>query len=312
MTAAPFELGTLGLDRDAFKRAGGKAWRGPCPRCGGHRHLLIFTDNPFPKWNAECQNCGLKAWADQFNAAVKAEISPEQKRRWAEQKAAEQAAANKRRLDKLNEYTVAEICAHLAQRMTAEHRAWWEREGVPASWQEYLRLGFDPARAYRGDDDQLYTSAAYAIPYYHTGFELMTVQYRLFNPPNPNDRYRWEAGLGTAYYQANPGAAIGDQVIICEGAKKSIVTMVHTPDPYTLLAVPSKSDFGGVAEAVKDCGRVYVLLDPDAGVRARKLAREIGPQARIVSLPVKVDDALVKYGLTDGALLDALRVARPL
>lgn len=312
MTDAPFELTTLGLNRDAFHRAGVKAWRGPCPRCGGHRHLLIFTDNPFPKWNAECQNCGLKAWADQFNAAVKADITPEQKRQWAEQKAREQAARDRERLAKLNEYSVGELCAHLAQRMTAEHQAWWEREGVPASWQTFLRLGYDPARKYRDLNDELCTSPAYSIPYYHTNFELMTVQYRLFNPPNPNDRYRWEQGLGTSYYQTQPDAAIGDKVIICEGAKKAIVTTVHTPDGYTVLAVPSKSDFGGVAAAVKDCGLVYILLDPDAGVRARKLAREVGPQARIASLPVKVDDALVRYGLTCNLLLDTLSMARPL
>jgi hypothetical protein len=302
----------LGLARDDFHRAGGKAWRGPCPRCGGNRHLLIFTDHLFPKWNCECQSCGLKAWADQLNAAVKVELTADEKRRFAEQRAAERAAAEKRRLEKLNEYSVKELLTHLTGRMTAEHAAWWEGEGVPASWQKYLRLGFDPARHYRGADDELCTSAAYSIPYYHTGFELVTVQYRLFDPPNPADRYRWEQGLGTAYYQTAPDQPIGDEVIICEGAKKGIVTAVHTPENYTVLAVPSKSDFGGIIEAVKNCGRVYVLLDPDAGVRSRKLAREIGPAARVASLPVKVDDGLTKYGLTDSLLQDALRVARPL
>lgn len=312
MSAAPFEFSTLGLDREKFVKSDGKSWRGPCPRCGGERRFVMFTDHAFPKWNFTCDRCALKGFADQLNSAVKVELTPEQKRRFAEQRAAEHAASEKRRLDKLNEYTVRELNDHLTARMTAEHRAWWEREGVPPSWQEFLRLGYDPARKFVGADDVLHTSPAYSIPYYHTGFELVTVQYRLFNPPNPNDRYRWEAGLGTSYYQTNPDAAIGDQVIICEGAKKGIVTTVYTPDNYTVLAVPSKSDFGGIAEAVKACGRVYILLDPDAGVRARKLARDIGPAARIVTLPVKVDDALVKHGLTTDLLLDALHVARPL
>lgn len=312
MTDAPQELSQLGLDRENFKRSDSKSFRGPCPKCGGERRFVIWTDRPFPKWNFACDRCGVKGFADQLNPSVKQELTPQQKREFAERKAAEQAARDRVRLERLNEYTVGEICAHLAGRMTAEHQQWWEGQGIPAAWQRYLRLGFDPARKYRGDDDELHTSPAYAIPYYHTGFELVTVQYRLANPPNPADRYRWEQGLGTAYYQTMPDLPIGDRVVICEGAKKAIVTAVNTPEDRTVLGVPSKSDFGGVAAAVKDCGEVVVLLDPDAGLRAHKLAREIGPQARIATLPVKVDDGLMYYGLTSGLLQDALRLARPL
>lgn len=312
MTDAPLELTRLGLDRDKFHRAGAKAWRGPCPRCGGNRHLLIFTDNPFPKWNCECQSCGLKAWADMLNKAVKVELTPDQKRAFAQQKAADQQAADKTRRETLAKFTTAELWAELAQRMTADHRAWWVSQGVNEEWQKYLRIGFTPDKIYRGQDDELHHSPAYTIPYFHTDFKFVTLQYRLADAPNPNDRYRFEQGLGTTYYMTQPAAPIGDTVIICEGAKKAIVTAINTPETYTVLAVPSKSDFGGVAEAVKDCGRVYVLLDPDAMFRARKLAKDIGPAARLATLPTKVDDAIVKHGLTGAMLIDALRVARPL
>jgi hypothetical protein len=310
MTATPpFELARLGLDRDRFQKAGAKGWRGPCPRCGGNRHLLIFTDHPFPKWHCECQSCGLKAWADQLEPAVKVELTPEEKRRFAEQRAAQQAAAEKERLALLNEYTAAELWEACARKLADDHRAWWEQQGIPAAWQDYLRIGFQPSKVYRGANGELHTSAAYTIPYFHTGWEFVTLQYRLFDPPTVTDRYRWEKGLGTAYYDTQPEHPIGERVIICEGAKKAIVTAVYTPEAYSVLAVPSKADFGGVAAAVQDASAVYVLLDPDAGQRARKLAGEIGPAARVVSMPVKVDDALVRYGATTADLLAYLRTA---
>jgi hypothetical protein len=76
-----------------------------------------------------------------------------------------------------------------------------------------------------------------------------------------------------------------------------------------VLAVPSKADFGGVLEAVKDAAQVFVLLDPDAGHRAHKLAREIGPAARSVTLFGKIDDLFVQHGMTAKELAACLRQA---
>jgi hypothetical protein len=305
MTATPpFELATLGLDRDGFVRADSKSWRGPC-----HRRLLIFTDHAFPKWHCVCDGCGLKAWADQLAPAVKAEVTPEQRAEWARRNHAEREARDHYRRQQLAEFSQSELAAEMAERMTDEHRAWWVSQGVPVALQTYLGIGYEPRKTYRGADGELHESRAYSIPYYHTGWELVTMQYRLFDPPTVTDRYRFHQGLGTAYYDTQPEHPIGERVIICEGAKKAIVTAVYTPEAYSVLAVPSKADFGGVAAAVQDASAVYVLLDPDAGQRARKLAGEIGPAARVVSMPVKVDDALVRYGATTADLLAYLRTA---
>lgn len=305
----PLELYQLGLDRDAFVRADAKSWRGPCPRCGGTRRLLIFTDHPFPKWHCRCDGCGLKAWADQLEPAVRVELTPQEKADFAARNQREREAQAARRREKLAEFSSAELWEEQAERMTATHRQWWVSQGVPVEWQEHLRLGYVPEKVYRGADGLLHTSPAYSIPYFHTGFEFVTLQYRLENPPTPTDRYRFEAGLGTSYYQAQPAAALGEQVIICEGAKKAIVACVNTPETYTVLGVPSKSDFGGVTEAVKEAATVYILLDPDAGQRAHKLAGLIGAAARVVTLPVKVDDAFVHYRATQTDLLAYLRQA---
>mgnify|MGYP006935486621 CR=1 FL=1 len=294
MTAAPFELSTLGLDRERFVRSDGKSWRGPCPRCGGHRRFVLWTDKPFPKWNHQCDQCGLKGFADELNTSLRQPVSAEQRAEWSRRNAVEAAARAELRRRKLAEYTVAELWDELHERLTAAHRQTWRNWGVPDDWQDYLRLGYTPDKIYVGGDGEQRHSPAFTIPYFHTGFEFKTMQYRLADPDNPADRYRFEHGLGTTYYQAMPGEPVGERALIVEGAKKAMVTHIHAQlDGVTVLAVPSKADFGGVAEAVKDCGRVHILLDPDAEARAHKLAREIGPRAAVAVLPDKLDDFIL-------------------
>src|SRR3990167_5340981 len=314
MTAiAPPELAALGLDREKFRRADAKSWRGPCPSCGGHRRLLIFTDHPFPKWHVLCNGCGMKAWADQLNTALRQPISDAQRQEWVERNRREAEQREAYRRQKLAEFTTTELLAELHERLTAEHRQQWRSWGVPDEWQDHLRLGFSPEKVYRGDDGELHTSASYTIPYYHTGYTFCTLQYRLFNPPTPTDRYRFEQGLGTAYYQAEPAKELGDIILICEGAKKAIVANVYGGTGATVLAIPSKGDSAGIIEAVKAASRVYILLDPDGLTAAHRLAKQIGKKtARVVELPTKIDDGLMRYGLTHANLHDAMKGSRTL
>jgi hypothetical protein len=87
------------------------------------------------------------------------------------------------------------------------------------------------------------------------------------------------------------------QVLICEGAKKGIVARLKTPQDITVLSIPGKNDVYSVAEAVKDCQKVWVTLDPDATEWAYKLASLIGKAARVVEVPTKLDDAFLFHGL---------------
>ncbi len=155
------------------------------------------------------------------------------------------------------------------------------------------------------------TSPAYTIPYFHTNWSFVTMQYRLTNPPNPADKYRFESGLGAPYYMVTPDQAITDQVIVCEGAKKAIVTAVYTEADATVLAVPSKSGWraSGILQAIKDAGRVWIILDPDAEREALDFGEAVGVAARIVTLPVKIDDGILNYGLDKNAMRSAMRQA---
>jgi hypothetical protein len=264
-----------------------------------------------------CKHLGWKGERQDSEAIQKAKI----------ERMVHRAEADKTRalqLDKLlAEYTLEEIWLSYQRRMTHDHRAWWESQGIDSSWQNYLRLGYTPDRAYYDKDGALKHSPAYTIPYFHANFTFQNMQYRLQDPANPKDRYRFEHGLKTTYYMVTPSEPLQDHVIICEGAKKAIVCKAFgdTGDGVTLLAVPSKVDFGGVAEAVKDCIRVWVVLDPDSFTSPAnapvdwtpspiKLAHKIGKAARVVRLPFKVDDGFTQIGMNADEWKATLKAAR--
>lgn len=308
---APRELAQIGLQVDQFKFSDQRSWRGPCPACGGHRRFVVFTDHEWPMVHGYCDECGhsIKSWE-----RVTCQITDEQ-RAAAQAKAAEQERIREQhRREILARFTTSELFEELNQRLSAEHRAQWEAWGVPVDWQDYLKLGFTPDKTYRDSTGTLRHTPAYTIPYFHYNKssalrEFITLQYRLFEAENPADRYRFENGLQAAYYMTVPTEPIGDEIVICEGAKKGIVTRVSLTN-LCVLAVPSKGSWGGVVEAVKQCGRVHVLLDPDATVQAVKLARAIGKQARVVRLNHKVDDLVLQYGLDPRDFQAALKWSR--
>ena len=204
-----------------------------------------------------------------------------------------------------------DIIAGLHRRLTDDHRAWWEKRGVPREWQDHLRLGYVPNKSYYGHDGQLYTSTAYSIPYFHENFTLKTIQYRLDNPQRPQDRYRFENGLPSSWYLTEPQLPLQERVVICEGAIKSIVTRCYGIEDETIsvIAVPAKSVWCGVEDAVKHCSVVWVILDPDGTAKAIELAKRIGKTARVVELPDKVDDALMG-GMMHTDLANYMRYSR--
>lgn len=225
----------------------------------------------------------------------------------------------------LAEYSADEIWSAYNRRMGADQVAWWEGRGVPKDWQRYLRLGYTPDKVYRDKDGELRHSPAYTIPYFHENFSFQNIQYRLSDPDNPKDRYRFEHGLKTVFYWTAPSEPMQDHIIVCEGAIKAMVCHIRgdTGDKVSILGSPSKTDWGGIADKVKGALRVWLVFDPDAWDRPanvpmtwepspNKLAREIGKAARIVRLPGKSDDMFVQYGMDAEYWKRSLKQARSL
>lgn len=312
MKTPPSELNAIGLDVAHFRYAGSDEWHGPCPRCGGRDRFVVFADRPFPSWRWLCRVCSPDGgWVDELNPRLKEPISAEKRAEWARERERQERERERIRQEIINGLTLQQAWEIFHDKMQTAQREWWRSQGVPDEWQDYLRLGYIPDHTYMSDG-QLYQSPVYTIPYFRENWALATMQYRIANPINPADKYRFSKGLTSAYYMTQPDQPIGDKVLICEGAKKAIVTVSHADldADTTVLSVPSKSDNAGIVQAVQACGRVWVALDPDAGTQAEALARKIGPAARVVELPGKIDDALLAGSLTGAALNMAMRAAR--
>lgn len=293
MKNAPQELAQIGLDPHAFKYSDARSWRGACPQCGGHRRFVMFTDNEFPLWHGYCDECGtkIKAWEK-----VRTQYDPQRAAALEAARAREEAERAEYRKNKLSEFTTAELWAELRDRMTQKDVDWWETQGIPEDIQRYLSIGYKADKMYYDNERNEQHSPAYTIPWFGLNFEFRTMQYRL-NAPNIADRYRFEYGLpggGSCYYMADPSEPIKDRVIICEGAKKAIVTWFHLAQikDFTVIAAASHNTLTPALEATKDCGQRFLILDPDSKKQAFKAAKE-QKNIKAVYLPMKIDDMVL-------------------
>jgi len=304
-----FNLGGARIFKTTDK-SGRAEWHTSCARCGGKDRFVIREWREYPHWLVMCRQCAPEwVWLDQAAPMLRQELTPEQRQEYARRRAEAEQQRQVETQKRLAEFTTAELWMELNRRMSEDNREWWRRRGVPDEWQDYLRLGYIPDKPYRSNE-VLYHSPAYTIPYLR-GDLPVTMQYRLVSPADPGDKYRFEAGLPAAWYDTTPTRPLSDEVVICEGAIKAMATKVYSgiKESVSVLAVPAKRSWAGVAQVVANCGRVWVMLDPDGTRDARDLAHEIGKAARVVLLPGKVDDALVSGDLTTDELRKYFRYA---
>lgn len=319
-----FDLLRLALSDSPDIKKIGAYWIGPCPFCGGDDRFNLKRTNEVDLWI--CRVCGdgkyknavsylmvRNDWTyqeaiDYIKGNSSANIGVARK-----VEVEKQSQDRSDRLDaKLKKYTTQEIWEALHRRMVQDesHRAWWRSQGVPDSWQDYLSLGWTPEKQYiSASDGVLHSSDAYTIPYFADHRAFRTMQYRINHPVSPKDRYRFEYDLDTTFYRTTPTLEITDKVIVCEGAKKGIVTRTMIKDfDITVLSIPGKMDFGGIEDAIKQCKKIWIVLDPDAEDRAEILASNVGTAGTVVvSMPIKLDDAFLSRALTPDQFYSILR-----
>lgn len=308
MNHAPQQLYEIGLDPHAFKFSDNRSWRGPCPNCGGHRRFVMFTDHEYPFWHGYCDECGtkIKAWE-----RVKVQYDHQRAAAIEAERAREEAERAEYRRKKLAEFTSAELWAELRDRMTQEHIEWWESQGIPEDIQRFLSIGFKADKIYLDGDKIERHSPAYTIPWFGQNFAFKTMQYRLI-APNITDRYRFEYGLpggGSCYYMTDPSEPIKDKAIICEGAKKAIVTWLHLAKitEFTIIAASSNNTLKPALEATKDCGRRFLILDPGSERTAFRTAKE-NKNLKAVYLPDKIDDLFINGHINRDTFGNILKV----
>jgi hypothetical protein len=308
----PSEFIAIGLDASRFKKAAPNEYHGPCLRCGGTDRFVIFTDRQFPSWWYFCRVCTPEGdWIDKLNPRLQVPLTPEQKREYAQAHARQEQERREQAAKTLERFTTAELWAELNRRMTDANRRWWESRGVISDWQNYLQLGYTPDKQIT-HNGEIFHTPAYTIPYLRDTGKPVTMQYRLVNPPDPKDKYRFEFGLSAAWYAVEPYDALTDQAVVCEGAIKAMVTKISggMRDDVRVFGVPSKSAWAGLQDYVKPAGRVWIILDPDGTREAVNLARAIGKAARVVELPGKIDDMLLAGELGIETMRGLFKTAR--
>lgn len=303
-----------------LKKKTAKEDSGPCPVCkAGDDRFSVQSD----KWL--CRVCTGGKWRDApalvaalygldlnlrgdfmrmveiLDGKQSPAYSPSELQAMKQKREVERAAEAETAKARIADFTSRHVYTECYERCTMSGKAWWERQGLPSDAQAYWQLGEAQTAAW---------GRCYTIPFPDETGAIVNMQFRLSAPPEPNNKYRW-VGLGkSSYFVARPELGKTDVSVILEGAKKGAVFAYHIASGgQQTYAVPSRSDFAGIATAVSHCGLVYVVLDPDAPEDAMRLTALIGKTARVVSCPDKPDDMITQSGADDAVFAALFRQA---
>lgn len=330
-------LALIGGDATLRKvTVGGGAYAGPCPWCGGDDRFVVRprgrSSGETPCW--WCRQCtGEKPQScidyvmrrdglDLHHAAAKL---AEQYRLDPVDDARDVALARRERERQREEARATEAVERRARSVQAlhdpEHGPYDADQQGAALMDEPLAMAdlaargiaLDVAIAYQLGVTRRFVGGsrvpALSIPW-RQGGETVAVQYRFLEAVK--GRYQWHPGTAAELWNADELTRRRDSaVLVVEGALKALTVISAGVD--SVVAVSNKQGAPRVvsenAALLAAYERVYILLDPDARVEARACALAI-PNSRIVELPDKVDDWLVRLGMDVGPLLSALRYAR--
>ncbi len=226
--------------------------------------------------------------------------------------------ARERKQARLHELQVAE--RHLYYMRQRKSAQWatdsWLAAGLDEGLQDFFYLGACQDFTYWYDGVEYHTPTL-TIPYFNERRELVYIQHRLQNSKGGGKYRPDKSGIPLPPFLAFPEMGYdGGLIIIVEGAKKAMVTWARVNDTDAqAIGVPSLTQYPHVADALRERGeRVIVIPDPrdkESRRDSRKpyeLAQELG--AKVLRLPVKVDDFLIETKLTSNEFINLLRQAR--
>lgn len=315
-----------------FHKAGHE-WRSACPLHGGNNNdaFAIYSERGEQKWKCFTGPCGqgdiydfISRWQncdlpeayrmlggeEQPDPQAIARAAAEQARR-AEIALQEQIEKAQRALDELQRARKW-LAYHAELTGNEQARRLWAERGIPQDWQDFWELGYCKDFAISAGDG-LHHTPTLAIPIKDCEWNVVNVRHRLLNPLKPGDKYRPDRpGLPAMPFMAHPGVALNaDRILIVEGEIKSMVTYrtLYTGEDKTpqVIGIPGKTQFKNIAASLQGHD-VWICLDPDAGQEAQEAARMIG--GKIITLPMKIDDAILAGELDRNALAWRMATAR--
>jgi hypothetical protein len=206
----------------------------------------------------------------------------------------------------------------------------WEGRGVPAMFQDWWQLGFNPDytlwRRENGKWVDWWHSPTLSIPIWGEGWQVNNVKHRLLVEPPTGEKYRQErTGVPAAPFIANPDRS-GGALLLVEGEIKSMVSYVtltdrgnRSEDSIQVAGLPGVTPDPALFGQFENYDPVYLCMDPDAYVRkqagrpspAENAVMALGRErVRSIRLPDKIDDLIVHYQLDRAWLLNLMRTAR--
>ena len=302
---------------DATHRTGDE-FSSSCPQCGGGRGGNDLSDS-FRMWERQgqassfwCRRCGYQGFTDDNQPNQKPDPA-----RILELEEIRQREATK------EEQRLKNLICDLREKaywqgwhdaMGESQRQLWRNEGIHDEFQAYWQLGYKAEYRGRG-----FVSPAMTIPHFNDEWEALTIQYRLLSPPTPSDKYRFQAGLHSALWQADPSTEIKNSVIVCEGMKKAAVTFIELVargnGRFCIVSVPSKMPSQELIDVLNNADPLYIVLDPDAFTGRKpainRFAKMVAAPKRIVKLPVKADDFFTLHGGMPIDFINYLNVGKP-
>ena len=320
LSTPPSEFIAIGLRAAEFRKFGAHEWHGPCPLCGGEDRFIIHTDRKFPSWNYWCRVCKPEGgWIDEINPKLKEKqqiMTPAEKAEQAAKLAREAEerlqAEIQRAQEALRELQQAQSWLRYHEQLTDGARQTWAGWGIPEFFQEFWKLGYDPDHVVWSANIEWHTPTMTIPIFAPRTWECLNVRHRLMNPPRPNDKYRPERnGLPMALFIADPDSGLQGKTLLVEGEKKSMVSFITADDPLLqVVGIPGKNPKPSLLEQLNECDPVYICLDPDATPEAKKIATELGrDRTRLIELPDKIDDLIIRHGLDSSWFAGVLRQA---
>lgn len=312
----------------------GTEWAGPCPKCGGRDRFIVRptgkADMPPGFWCRQCHWTGtaidwhMHATGVGFGDAVRALLE-----RTGLAGVTPEAIAARRSV------IAAEVRVETAEQ--AEHRREIARRlsAITASRERVDRLmredyalallagrGIPPrvAGEFGLGLDEHAGRPALVIPWTLTDRDGATqtraIQYRYLDDEG-DTRYRWHKGSVGRLFNADAVTTPADaELVVVEGALKAVA--LWAAGVFSVCALPNKAGWqtglrgAGAAwlDPFRRFDRVWIALDPDATPEAREAAAGL-PNARVVEIPEKPDDALLTLGGDVDAFMALVRQGRP-
>ena len=309
----PSEFDRIGLDTHRFRPFGNSEWHGPCPFCGGTDRLVIHTDREYPSWNWWCRVCSPDGgWIDEINPMLKEPLSPDRRKKIADEAEKKLKETIREAERVLKELQKARAWEQYHEQLTDDARATWQSWGIPAWWQDFWKLGYDPDRTiWTGEME--WSTPTMTIPIFEpVTWNCLNIKHRLINPPRKGDKYRPErSGLPAALFVAYPDERLGAKTLLVEGEKKAMVSFITADDPFLqVVGIPGKNPSKELLAQLSECEPIYICLDPDALDEAVKLARRLGTdRTRVLELPDKIDDLIIRHHLDKHWIKNIMRQA---